>query len=300
MTSSVPSVPSGQMQAWLLAIRIPTLPAAVVPVLVGTAIAIRSGAFRFWPFLAALAAALLIQIGTNLANDYFDYLKGADTATRLGPTRVTQSGLIPPNTVRLGMLVSFGLAALLGVYLVIVGGWPILVIGLLSLLAGIIYTGGPWPIGYHGLGDLFVFVFFGLIAVAGTTYLHTGLWLPSALIAALPVSTLVTAILVVNNLRDIDTDRQAGKRTLAVMIGAQATRIEYLLLVGGAYPLLLVCWLTGAASAWVLLPALSLPLAVSLIKRVWTQTGTRLNLALKDTARLHMIFGLLLTFGLLL
>lgn len=299
MTTNATSTHPGRLRAWLLAIRIPTLPAAVVPVLVGTATAAALGSFRPLPFLAAFVAALLIQIGTNLANDYFDYHKGADTVARLGPTRVTQSGLIAPETVRLGMIVTFGLAALLGLYLVVIGGWPILIIGLLSIAAGILYTGGPWPIGYNGLGDLFVFVFFGLVAVAGTTYLHTLTLVPAALINALPVGTLVTAILVVNNLRDIETDRRAGKHTLAVILGQRATRIEYLLLVGGAYPLLLVSWLTGAASAWFWLPCLTLPMAVALMRTVWTQEGPPLNAALKGTARLHLIFGVLFTVSLL-
>ncbi len=247
-----------------------------------------------------MVTALLIQIGTNLANDYFDYVKGADTVHRLGPTRVTQSGLIAPSEVRRGMLITFGLAVLLGVYLVMVGGWPILLIGLFSIFAGIAYTGGPWPIGYHGLGDLFVYIFFGLIAVAGTTYLHTGTFNLPALINALPIANLATAILVVNNLRDIATDREAGKRTLAVLLGRRSTQIEYLLLVAGSYPLLLLSWLLGAASVWFWLPVLTLPLAVPLIRIVWTQAGLPLNTALKGTARLHMIFGVLFTVGLLL
>ncbi|MCG8347695.1 MAG: 1,4-dihydroxy-2-naphthoate polyprenyltransferase [Chloroflexales bacterium] len=300
MTTNMSPAHPGRMRAWLLAIRVPTLPAAVVPVLVGAATAAAVGSFRLLPFLGAFVAALLIQVGTNLANDYFDHQKGADTSARLGPTRVTQSGLITPPTVRLGMLVSFGLAALIGIYLIVVGGWPILVIGLLSIAAGILYTGGPWPFGYNGLGDLFVFVFFGLIAVAGTAYLHTGALLGAALINAVPVGMLVTAILVVNNLRDIETDRRANKRTLAVILGQRATRIEYALLVGGVYPLLLVSWLAGAASAWFWLPVLTLPLAVALIRLVWSSEGAALNAALKGTARLHLFFGLLFAVSLLL
>src|SRR3712207_6726651 len=154
------------------------------------------------PFLAALLASLLIQIGTNLANDYFDFRKGADTAERLGPVRITQSGLVPAETVRTATIITFGVAALIGVYLTIAGGLPILVIGLLSIAAGVLYTGGPWPLAYHGLGDLTVFLFFGLVAVVGTAYLHAGGAGLPAIVAALPVAALVTAILVVNNLRD--------------------------------------------------------------------------------------------------
>jgi 1,4-dihydroxy-2-naphthoate octaprenyltransferase len=268
----------------MMAARPPTLPAAVVPVLVGSAAVVRLG-FQPLAFVAALLAAVLIQIGTNFANDYFDFHKGADTAERLGPVRVTQSGLIPPETVRAAMVLVFGLAALVGLYLVFVGGWPILVIGLLSIAAGVLYTGGPYPLAYHGLGDLFVFIFFGLVAVGGTAYLHVGAVPGAAWFAALPVALIVTAIIVVNNLRDIDTDRLANKRTLAVLLGRRATRAEYLLLVAGA---------------WVLLPWLSLPLAVSLVRTVFREQGRPLNRALAGTGRLHMLFGLLLAIGLLL
>jgi 1,4-dihydroxy-2-naphthoate octaprenyltransferase len=282
-----------------MAARLPTLPAAVVPVLVGTASVARLG-FLPLAFAAALVAAVLIQIGTNFANDYFDFHKGADTAERLGPVRVTQSGLIPPETVRSAMILVFGLAALVGLYLVFVGGWPILLIGLLSIAAGVLYTGGPYPLAYHGLGDLFVFIFFGLVAVCGTAYLHVGVVPGIAWLAALPVALIVTAIIVVNNLRDIDTDRLANKHTLAVLIGRRATRVEYLLLLGGAYLLLLAGPLLGLASAWALLPWLTLPLAVSLVRTVFQEQGRPLNRALGGTGRLHMLFGVLLAIGLLL
>jgi 1,4-dihydroxy-2-naphthoate octaprenyltransferase len=269
-------------------------------VLVGTATAAAEGFFRPLPFVAALVAALLIQIGTNLTNDYFDYRKGADTTARLGPVRVTQSGLIAPQTVRAAMVITFGLAALIGLYLVAVGGWPILVIGLLSIAAGVLYTGGPWPLGYHGLGDLFVFIFFGVVAVAGTAYLHSGAFTSMAFINSIPVGLLATAILVVNNLRDRATDRIAGKHTLAVLIGQRATRIQYVLLVAGAYLTPLGSWLAGAASAWFWLPWLTLPLAIALVRIVVTQDGPALNRALRGTGRLHLVFGLLFAVSLLL
>ncbi|MBI3978172.1 MAG: 1,4-dihydroxy-2-naphthoate polyprenyltransferase, partial [Chloroflexi bacterium] len=281
------------------AARLPTLPAAVVPVLVGTAAGAAAGSFRPLPFVAALVAAVLIQVGTNLANDYFDYRKGADTAARLGPVRVTQSGLIAPAAVRRATVLTFGLAALVGLYLVAVGGWPILVVGLLSIAAGVLYTGGPWPFGYHGLGDLFVFIFFGLVAVVGTFYLHTGTATGAAFVVAIPVALLVTAILVVNNLRDIDTDRAAGKHTLAVRLGRRATRIEYVLLVAVAYVVPLVYWLAGSPSGWFWLPWLTLPLAISLVRVVVGQTGPVLNGALRGTARLHLLFGVLFAVSLL-
>jgi 1,4-dihydroxy-2-naphthoate octaprenyltransferase len=181
-------------------------------VVVGSAAALATGSFRWGPFIAALVAALLIQIGTNLANDYFDFRKGADTEERLGPTRVTQAGLLAPETVRNGMIATFGAAALIGVYLIVVGGWPILVIGVLSIAAGVLYTGGPWPLGYHGLGDLFTFIFFGIIAVTATAYLHAGTVPPLALAASAPVAMLVTAIIVVNNLRCSSSGRSWCRR----------------------------------------------------------------------------------------
>jgi len=299
MTIQAPSARPSALRIWLMAARPPTLPAAVVPVLVGTAAVARLG-FLPLAFVAALLAAVLIQIGTNFANDYFDFHKGADTAERLGPVRVTQSGLLAPSTVRSAMVLVFGLAALVGLYLVFVGGWPILVIGLLSIAAGVLYTGGPYPLAYHGLGDLFVFIFFGLVAVCGTAYLHTNMLPSVAWFAALPVALIVTAIIVVNNLRDIDTDRLAHKHTLAVLLGQRATRIEYLLLVAGAYLLLPLGPLLGLTSAWALLPLLTLPIAVALIRTVFTVEGRPLNHALGGTGKLHMLFGVLLAIGLLL
>lgn len=295
------SVRPSQLRAWLLAARPATLAAAVVPVLVGTATA--HGAFRPLVFLAAFLAAVLIQVGTNLANDYFDFRKGADTDARIGPPRVTQSGLLSPATVRTGMLLTFGLAALIGVYLVTVGGWPILVIGVLCITAGVLYTGGPWPLGYHGLGDLTVFIFFGVIAVLGTTYLQAGAVTDEALVAAIPVGLLVTAILVVNNLRDVDSDRANQKRTLAVRIGRPATRFEYVLLLVGAYLVPLGRWLAGPAvpsgSLWPLLPWLTLPLGISLVRTVSSADGHALNGALRRTAQLHLFFGILFAASLL-
>ncbi|NTW03562.1 MAG: 1,4-dihydroxy-2-naphthoate polyprenyltransferase [Oscillochloris sp.] len=300
MTTNTTASPPGPLKTWLMAIRVPTLPAAVVPVLVGSATALADGKFNLPAFIAAMLASLLIQIGTNLANDYFDHKKGADTADRLGPTRVTQSGLVPPATVRAMMLVSFALAALCGAFLIYVGGWPILIVGLLSIASGILYTGGPFPLGYNGLGDVFTFIFFGMVAVIGTDYLHTLQLRPVAVLAALPVSMLVTAILVVNNLRDVPTDKVAGKRTLAVIYGEKFARTEYALLVLLAYLTVPLPWLWTKASPFVLLAWLSIPLALDLLDRVGKQRGRPLNTALRDTGRLHMIFGALMTLGLLL
>lgn len=289
-------------RVWLGAARPATLPAAVVPVLVGTAVGAAEGApFRPGPFVAALLCALLIQVATNFANDYSDFHRGADTPDRLGPVRATAAGLLAPRQVLAGIVVTFGLAALLGSYLIVVGGWPILVIGVLSILAGLAYTGGPWPFGYHGLGDVFVFVFFGLVAVTGSAYLQTGRWTALALAAAVPVGLLVTNILVVNNLRDLPTDRVAGKGTLAVRLGDRPTRLQYAALAALAYAVPVLLVLTGAARAWLLLPLLTLPLAVALVRQVMGGlAGRDLNAVLRRTGQLEMAFGVLLAAGLLL
>lgn len=289
-------------QAWLLASRPATLPAAAVPVLAGAAAAVSEGAiFRARVFAATLAAALLIQIGTNFANDYSDFHRGADHEGRLGPLRMTQSRLLSPATVRRGIAIAFGLAALLGAYLASVGGWPIVLIGVLSVASGLAYTGGPWPFGYHGLGDPFVFVFFGPVAVTGTAYLQSGAWSPLALAVSIPVGLLVTNILVVNNLRDLPTDRAAGKRTLAVRIGDRATRVQYALLTFLAYAVPAVLALTDARRRWLLLPWLTAPLAVAHLRRVLGGVaGRELNPMLARTGQLLLRYGLLLAAGLML
>ncbi len=291
----------GRARAWLLASRPATLPAAIVPVLVGTAAALQDGFFRLRPFLAALAASLLIQIGTNFANDYFDYRKGADTEARLGPIRLLQAGIASPRQVLHATLLAFGGALLIGLYLVWVGGVPILLIGVLSILSGLAYTGGPYPLGYNGLGDVFVFVFFGLVAVCGTYYLHTGTVTPLAWWASVPVGLLVTAILLVNNVRDIETDRAAGKRTLAVRIGRTATRAQYAMFLAVAYLVPLGLYGAGLVSGWFWLPWLTMPLAYRAARAVSTHTdGPTLNRMLKATGRLHMLFGILFALSLAL
>ncbi|MBA3672411.1 MAG: 1,4-dihydroxy-2-naphthoate polyprenyltransferase, partial [Gemmatimonadaceae bacterium] len=243
-------------------------------------------------------SALLIQIGTNFANDYSDFHRGADHEGRLGPVRVTQSGLLSQAAVRRGIVTAFGAAALLGLYLAWVGGWPIVIIGVLSILCGLAYTGGPWPFGYHGLGDLFVFIFFGLVAVSGSAYLQSGQWSRLALAAAVPIGLLVTDVLVVNNLRDIGTDAAAGKRTLAVRIGARGARVQYVVLMTMAYlvPALLAI---APGRHWLLLPLISAPLGVRLVQRVLGgTTGRDLNPILARTGRLLLVFGVLFAAGL--
>ena len=280
-------------RAWLLAARPKTLPAAAVPVLVGTAVAAGQGRVDPVVFAATLAAALLIQIGTNFANDYSDFLSGADHAGRLGPTRVTQSGLIAQNAVRWATYAAFGLALLIGLYLAWVGGWPIVLIGSVSILCGFLYTGGPWPFGYHGLGDLFVFVFFGLVAVAGTAYLQTLKWSGLAVVASIPVGLLATSILVINNLRDRPTDAAAGKRTLAVRIGDRATRWQYVAFLAGAY-VVAIALAAGRQRAWYLLPLLTAPLAAALARSVLRGTAGRdLNPVLERSGQLLLAYGVL-------
>jgi 1,4-dihydroxy-2-naphthoate polyprenyltransferase len=290
-----------KQQAWLMATRPKTLPAALAPVVVGTSLAFRDGAFRPLPALAALLGALLLQIGVNLANDYFDYVKGVDQPDRKGPIRVTQAGLIAPEQVRNAMIITLILAALIGIYLIWVGGWPILAIGVASILAALAYSGGPFPLASHGMGDLFVFIFFGLCAVCGTYYVQALTLTPLVVLCAAPTGLLITAILVVNNLRDIDSDRRAGKRTLAVILGETGARIEYAVLSAIAYLIPLVLLLMGAFSLWVLLPLLTLPLGVYLVRKVYgPNQGSRMNKTLADTAQLALTFSLLFSIGVML
>jgi 1,4-dihydroxy-2-naphthoate polyprenyltransferase len=284
----------------MLAARVRTLPAAAAPVVVGAGAAIGAGHFAFFPAVAALVGALLLQIGANFANDLFDFLRGADTAARVGPMRVTQAGLLAPRQVRVGMWAVFAAAALIGVYLIAVGGWPVVLIGLAAILAAIAYTGGPFPLGYHGLGEVFVFLFFGLAAVGGTYYVQAGAMRAAAWWAAVPMGLLAVAIIVVNNLRDIDTDRAAGKHTLAVHFGERGARAEYTVLVVIAYLMPVAMWATRAASAWVLLALLSLPLVPPLLRRLRGERGRALNGVLAGTARLELIYGLLFALGLAL
>ena len=280
-----------------MAARLRTLPAGAAPVLVGTALA--KDDFHLLRFVAALVGALLIQVGANLSNDYSDARRGADTEDRLGPVRVTAGGLVPPRQVLVATYVAFAIAVLAGVYLIAVAGWELLFVGVASILAGVLYTGGPRPYGYEGLGEVFVFLFFGVAAVAGSYFVQAEEWAWEAFALSVPVGLLATAILVVNNVRDMDTDRRAGKRTLSVRFGRERTRTFYAAIVVISYLVLLV--LVEPLSAWVLLPWLTLPLAVRLIGTVRTHTdGPALNGALAGTAALELLFCLLLAAGILL
>jgi 1,4-dihydroxy-2-naphthoate octaprenyltransferase len=299
-------------RAWLMAARPQTLPAGASPVVLGSAVAVYEGVFAPGPALAALVGALLIQVGTNFANDYFDALKGADTDDREGFTRVTAGGLIEPRRVKLAMAATYALAVVVGLYLVSVGGVPILVVGLTSIGAGVLYTGGPYPYGYYGLGDLFVFVYFGVVAVTGTYYVQAaagvagvpvglppGSVTPPVVVASLAAAALTTSILVVNNVRDIETDREAGKRTLAVVLGYRWSRVEFLGLLALAYltPVVLVVGFGYPLVA--LLPLASLALAVPVARTVLTRTdGEALNPALERTGQLLALYSVLFAAGL--
>jgi len=286
-------------RAWAMAARPKTLTAAVAPVLAGTGLAAHHGVLSWGPASAALLGAMLIQIGTNFANDYYDFVRGGDTEARVGPVRVTQAGILPPAAVKRAMVLVLALAMAVGVYLVWVGGWPIVWIGLSSVACAVLYTGGPFPLAYHGLGDLFVFVYFGLVAVSGTYFVQGLAWPPDALLAGAALGALNTAILVVNNLRDLDTDARTGKRTLAVRLGAGPTKAEYVLALGvaAAVPLAGV-----VAYGW---PPASLAAAAALLLALpplRTVLGYRepgeLIPALGGTARVVAVYGALLSVGL--
>lgn len=294
------SAPS-RLGSWFLAIRPATLSAGVAPVLVGTAMAGSRGGFDLLAGVAVLAGALLIQIGTNLANDYFDFRKGGDSADRLGPVRVTQAGLLPPESVLRGALLALGIAALIGTYLIYLGGLPILLVGVLSLVCAIAYTGGPFPIAYNGLGEVFTLLFFGFIAVGGTYWIHAGTLSWDLLVAGGGVGALITAILVVNNLRDIETDARAGKRTLAVRLGAKGTQVEYLLLCLAAAVAPVVGLLVFDWSPWTLLALAGLLRLRRPLQTVLHFDNPReLNPALGGTARGVTWYSGLLALGFVL
>ncbi len=287
------------MNNWILASRLKTLPATISPVLVGVSLAIHDGEFK--PFIAfmTLLAAVLIQIGANFANDVYDFLKGSDREDRLGPTRATQSGLISPENMKKGMWIVFAMAIGVGFYLAYIGGWPIVWIGLASIASAIAYTGGPYPLGYHGWGDVFVFIFFGIIAVPGTYYLQSGIVSYDSILLGIPLGALSTAILIVNNLRDADTDIKSDKRTLAVRLGKPFVKIEYIVMmvIAFATPIyILQFW--DEFSLYIIL--FLLPISIQHIQSLYTKTGEALNVVLVDTAKFLFHFSLLLSIGLIL
>jgi len=309
---SVPATPGAAapsaLRTWLLAIRPATLPAAASGVVVGLGAALAVGApFRPATALACLAVALLLQVLANLANDLSDFRRGADTPDRAGPTRVAAAGLVSERQLEVAIALVIGLAGVVGLWLVFVGGPMLLVLGILSIIAALAYTGGPFPYGYRALGEVFVFIFFGLVAVVGTAYLQALRLEPLFVIAAIPAGALITAILVVNNLRDIPTDAAAGKRTLAVILGRRWTAVEYGFLLGLAYVVAVLAVPLGLGVHWgslapfVGLPLLTVPMAVPLLRTVRAFDEPReLNAVLKGTARLALAFALLFAAGLAL
>ncbi len=286
------------LRPWILAARPPTLWAAIAPVVVGSALAHRAGAFRWLPFVAILAAAILIQIGVNYANDYSDAARGADTEERIGPQRAVASGLITPGQMRIGIAAVFGAAVLIGVYLAWLAGPLIIVIGVLSIVAALGYTGGPVPYGYRGYGEVFVFVFFGLVATAGTRFVYDQVVGLDAWIGGIVMGCLATAILVANNIRDIATDTAAGKRTLAVKLGRTRTQTLFSIIVLAAFAVVAVAAVARWIPPWSALALLALPLAIPVVRAVASAVeGPPLIAALKGTARLQLAVGILFAIG---
>jgi 1,4-dihydroxy-2-naphthoate octaprenyltransferase len=290
-----------RFRIWLLAIRPKTLPAGIVPVVIGAVLAYETGIFHTAAFLFALAGSILIQIGANFANDLFDYLKKSDDSERVGPLRVTQAGLVSPAQMKVAIFVVFFLAFLVGIYLVYRGGMPIVIIGLASILFGILYTGGPYPLGYFGLGDILVLIFYGPVAVCGTYYVITLDFNSTVLLAGIPPGMLATAILTVNNLRDIDNDRRTGKRTLAVRFGRSFARFEYVLMLSGAALFPILIYLVDGAHKWSMVSATILIPGAAAARSILTQTsGPVLNRVLAETSRLTALYGLFFSAGWLL
>ncbi len=289
-----------KFRIWVEAARPKTLAAAFVPVLVGASIAFNDGLLNWTATSVALICAFLIQIGTNFANDYFDFIKGADTDERIGFERATATGLIAPKTMLYATIVCMVLAFLFGLYLVWIGGLIVLIIGLLSLLFGILYTGGPFPLGYNGLGDLFVFIFFGIVAVMTTYYVSALEWSGDTFWASLAVGALCTNILVVNNLRDVEQDSKVGKRTLGVLFGETALKIEFTIMLLIAFAIPPHFYVQLNYEYWILLPFIVLPIGIRHAITIWKEEDKRnLNIQLEKTARFMAIFGVLFALGII-
>lgn len=292
---------SQKLSIWLDAARPKTLAAALVPVMVGAALAWNDGLFRLDTSLVALFCAFAIQIGTNFANDYFDFINGADTDERVGFQRATATGLISSKAMLTATIITMSVAFLAGLYLVWVGGFVVLIIGILSLLFGILYTGGPFPLGYNGLGDLFVFIFFGFVAVMGTYYVNALEWSMVSFWASIPIGALAVNILVVNNLRDIKQDKVAGKNTLGVMFGETALKVEYIVMALISYPVLFYFYSLDGFSPWIFLPLLSLPVLLIIVYDIQNHTDkSELNKTLEQTAQFMILYGVLFTAGILI
>ncbi|MGM0546135.1 MAG: 1,4-dihydroxy-2-naphthoate polyprenyltransferase [Bacteroidota bacterium] len=292
---------SPSLSIWVKAARPQTLPAAFVPVCIGASLAFHDQQLAWTPTLIALLCAFLIQIGTNFANDYFDFKKGADTDDRIGFERATATGIISAKEMLNATIITMTIAFLLGLFLVWHAGWVIFWIGVASLIFGVLYTGGPFPLGYNGLGDLFVFIFFGIVAVMGTYYVNALEWSKASFWASLAVGALATNILVVNNLRDIEQDKVAGKNTLGVLLGEQALRWEYLLMLILALAIPPHFFVQLSYSPIIFLPFLTLPIGVYLLYKIWFENDKRtFNKLLKQTAQFMTLFGILFSIGIII
>lgn len=285
---------------WFLASRPKTLFAAFVPVIVGASLAYAEGKLNFTASVVALLCSILFQVGANFTNDLYDFLKGADTEKRIGPLRVLNAGLVSPLQMKLVIIFNFGLAFILGLYLVYIGGNFILIIGLLSIIASLAYTAGPYPLAYHGLGEIFVFLFFGFVGTVGTFFVNTKEMSAIAFIAAIPVGALITNILVVNNYRDIEQDKVAGKNTLAVKFGKSFSQYEYAMLLVSSFLVPLLIFLKYDFRVWIFLPYITLPLAYKLILSIYKLNGAQLNTTLELTAKFSALYGLLFSLGFIL
>lgn len=294
------SISITKFESWVLASRPKTLLAAVVPVMVGSSLAISQNKFTVMYSVVALLCSILIQVGTNFTNDLYDYLKGADRENRKGPVRVLASGLISPTEMKFAIITVFGTAFLLGLYLVFSCGIVVLVIGILSILAGLAYTAGPFPLAYNGLGDIFVFTFFGIVGTAGTYFLHLGEFSILSILVSIPVGALITNILVVNNFRDIEEDKESNKYTLAVKLGKTFTKYQFINSIVLSYLILFVVFFTHNFSCWIFLPLASLPVAFKLITMLQTFEGEQLNRTLELSAKFSALFGLLFSLGIIL
>ncbi len=298
INSSVKNI--SKVESWVLASRPKTLLAAFVPIIIGSSIAFSDGYFNLIAALDALICSILIQTGTNFVNDLYDHIAGTDSADRAGPTRVLASGLISIKEMKIGIILVFSLTFLLGLYLVSLGGWVVLLIGVLSILAGIAYTAGPFPLAYNGLGDIFVFLFFGLVGTVGTYYVQALQITSLSVWASIPVGALITNILIVNNYRDIDEDRQAGKNTLAVLLGKRFSRVQYLVFLIVSFLMPFVVYFYYKQNIAVFLPILALPLGIKLVKMIYTHDGKELNKTLELTAKLSAIYGILFAAGIII
>jgi len=298
MTDAIKEI--NKFDTWILASRPKTLLAAIVPVLIGTSIVSFETKVNILAAAVALICSILIQVGTNFVNDLYDYLSGADSESRKGPTRALAAGLISVGEMKFAIVFVFVITFFLGLYLVYISTWVTLLIGLLSIFAGIAYTAGPYPLAYNGLGDVFVFLFFGIVGTVGTYYVQVVDISPLVLWSSIPVGALITNILVVNNYRDIDEDREVGKNTLAVKMGRRFSRYQYLIFMILSYLILFVVYFTFNHSYFVFLPLLTLPIAIRLIRMIFLYDGEELNKTLELTAKLSAFYGLLFAVGILI